>query len=198
MAKKLISDIERFWQSVIKRENGCIEWQKAKDKDGYGLFTIGSATDNSKKMVRAHRWIYEEVVGPISVGLVIDHICQNKSCANTNHMQVVTPLRNSQLAAERGNYNFPRLPHTEATKEKIRRKHLGMKASAETRKAMSLGKIGNKNCLGYKQTEQHKKNIGLGLIGNKNSVGRKASAETRAKMSLAQKKRQDRRRGILG
>jgi hypothetical protein len=113
-------------------------------------------------------------------------------------MQVVTPLRNSQLAAERGNYNFPRRPHTEETKEKIRKKHLGMKASAEARKAMSLGKLGNKNCLGYKQTEQHKKNIGLGLIGNKNSVGRKASAETRVKMSLAQKKRQERRRQLLG
>lgn len=137
MAKKLISDTERFFRNTIRAENGCLEWQLTLDKDGYGHFRTGSYTDGTRKNTRAHRWSYEEFIGPIPDGLVIDHECTNPCCVDPNHLQAVTHLRNTQLGWERGTHKSHPVVHSEETKEKIRQKHLGLKASAETRALMS-------------------------------------------------------------
>lgn len=56
--------------------------------------------------------------------------------------------------------------------ENIREAHLGKKISAETKRKISLGMLGNKNGL-----------------GNKSNLGRKFSARTRVKMSVTRKGR---------
>lgn len=43
----------------------------------------------------AHRVAWERVNGPIPEGLVIDHLCRNRECANVNHMEVVTKAVNT-------------------------------------------------------------------------------------------------------
>jgi HNH endonuclease len=97
MAKKLIADRERFFKHIAIEQNGCWLWQRAKDWDGYGLFKI------YPRMLRAHRWAYEEFIGPIADGLQIDHLCRNKSCVNPDHLEVVTPLENTQRGARHTN-----------------------------------------------------------------------------------------------
>lgn len=37
-----------------------------------------------------HRWSYEEFVGPIPSGYVIDHLCRNRACWNPAHLEAVT------------------------------------------------------------------------------------------------------------
>lgn len=96
MARKLISDLERFNRSIVKTEAGCWEWQLALSVDGYGRFTIGSYTDGSRKQVRAHRWSYEQLRGEIPAGLHIDHLCRNRRCVNPAHLEPVTSLENTQ------------------------------------------------------------------------------------------------------
>lgn len=96
MAKATISDLEKFWQFVERRENGCLEWKRLLDRDGYGLFHIGSRRDKTKKIVRAHRWSYENFVGPIPAGLQIDHLCRNRKCVEPAHLDPVTALINTQ------------------------------------------------------------------------------------------------------
>lgn len=156
MARKKISDVERFFQSIVKNENGCWEWQKFRDWDGYGLFRIGSRSDATRRSAKAHRWAYEHFKGMIPSGLCIDHICCNPGCANPDHLQTVTHLRNTQLGWERGTHVAHRTPHSEGTKEKIRKKALGRKHGLETRKKMSLARMGNKNSLGVKHSEMIK------------------------------------------
>ena len=90
MAKKLLSDIERFWKSIVIGENDCWNWQKFIDEDGYGHFKV------NKRSAGAHRWSYEYHSGPIPNGLEIDHLCRNRACVNPLHLEPVTPLVNTR------------------------------------------------------------------------------------------------------
>jgi hypothetical protein len=47
------------------------------------------------KIIPVHRYIWELEIGPIPEGLVIDHICRNRACCNTDHLRVVTRSVNS-------------------------------------------------------------------------------------------------------
>jgi hypothetical protein len=99
MAKKLLSDEARFFRSIEKMPDGCWRWLRAKDKDQYGLFKIGSHKDGTRRMARAHRWAYEHFVGPIGDGLTIDHLCRNHPCVNPAHMEPVTSAVNTKRGA---------------------------------------------------------------------------------------------------
>lgn len=55
------------------------------------------------RMWRAHRLIYQLLVGPIPEGLNLDHLCRNKSCCNPNHLEPVTQQENVRRG-EAGNW----------------------------------------------------------------------------------------------
>jgi len=65
----------------------CWVWQGAKDK-GYGKVRVGS------KILGVHRVAYEAIIGPIPVGLEIDHLCRNHGCYNPEHLEPVTHKEN--------------------------------------------------------------------------------------------------------
>lgn len=71
-----------FWSCVSKPngEGGCWIWTGKLDGDGYGLL-FG---------IRAHRYAYTLLVGPIPPGLVIDHLCRVHSCVHPFHLEAVT------------------------------------------------------------------------------------------------------------
>lgn len=77
---------------------GCWEWIRNRVKgSGYARLTSGNA----------HRWVYEQVVGPIPEGMELDHTCRNKGCVNPVHMEIVTPAENNRRKNEalgRGQY----------------------------------------------------------------------------------------------
>lgn len=85
----------RFWPKV--RPTGfCWEWTGGKNASGYGMFGIpkrDGTTDWTK--VSAHRYAYQSLVGPISEGLVVDHLCRNRGCVNPDHLEPVTQQENT-------------------------------------------------------------------------------------------------------
>ncbi len=71
---------EFFSAHTIHSQDGCWGWAGRIDGAGYGRW--------SRHL--AHRLSYEFHVGPIPEGLVIDHLCRNRSCVNPVHLEVVT------------------------------------------------------------------------------------------------------------
>ncbi|KKN34512.1 hypothetical protein LCGC14_0793070 [marine sediment metagenome] len=72
----------------------CWEWTGAIGFWGYGNFGNGRRNDGRCKTVRAHRWAYEHLVGPIPQGLELDHLCRNHACVNYLHIEAVTRREN--------------------------------------------------------------------------------------------------------
>ncbi len=87
---------ERFWSKVDFHDDadGCWMWIGARQISGYGQ--IGSGSRVGRPMLVAHRVAYELLVGPISEGLEIDHLCRNKPCVNPAHLEPVTHEENIQ------------------------------------------------------------------------------------------------------
>jgi hypothetical protein len=76
-------------QNKLLSAGDCIQWAGAKNSAGYGAVYVG---DNRTALV--HRRAYEVIVGPIADDMTIDHLCSNKLCVNTDHMEVVTRVEN--------------------------------------------------------------------------------------------------------
>lgn len=81
--------VRYFVEKCVKEEGGCWIWQLSLTQGGYAQARVGH------RIVRVHRFLYEELVGSIPEGLVLDHICEVKSCVNPGHMDPVTQLENS-------------------------------------------------------------------------------------------------------
>lgn len=84
---------DRFWEKVDK-SGTCWLWLGGKGRDGYGRFALSGG-----RMVAAHRFAYEAVVGEIPRGLQIDHLCRVTECVNPAHMEPVTAAENSRRRA---------------------------------------------------------------------------------------------------
>lgn len=68
----------------------CWSWNGYVDNQGYGKIR------RRNKLTQAHRVFYEFFMGDIPDGLVIDHLCRNRSCVNPHHMEPVTAAENTR------------------------------------------------------------------------------------------------------
>lgn len=70
--------------------SGCWNWNGYITKSGYA----GIVRRNGKQ-TSAYRAYYEEMRGPITEGLHIDHLCRNPKCVNPFHLEIVTQAENN-------------------------------------------------------------------------------------------------------
>lgn len=68
----------------------CWMWRGARSELGYGRFRLPD------RLVQAHRFSYEALVGPIPEGMTLDHICRNPPCVWPDHLEPVAIGENTR------------------------------------------------------------------------------------------------------
>lgn len=94
--------LEHIRGSVAIKENGCWEWTKARDRDGYGRcyyrgYNMGS-----------HQLSFLVHHGPIDDGLLVCHTCDNPPCCNPEHLFCGTRRDNTQDMMRKGRFYLKR------------------------------------------------------------------------------------------
>lgn len=67
----------------------CIIWHKSLRR-GYGRIII------ARKSLNAHKYFYEQKYGKVPQDKVLDHLCRNRACINTDHLEVVSQAENTR------------------------------------------------------------------------------------------------------
>lgn len=78
----------RFFDKILVGDD-CWEWTSTTNWNGYGRFRLNG------RAAYAHRVAYEMFVGPIPIGLQLDHLCRNRGCVRPDHLEPVTSRENS-------------------------------------------------------------------------------------------------------
>ena len=97
----VVERTHRDYPAPTPQPTPCLLWQGAVDKDGYGCLSGRGITNNHTK-IRAHRWVWEAVHGPLYPGLVVRHKCDNRVCFRLSHLELGTVADNNRDAQERG------------------------------------------------------------------------------------------------
>lgn len=101
---------ERVLSRYAVLENGCWEFTGGLNSAGYGIIMPNGSEDR----LRAHRVVYEILVGPIPKGMDLDHLCHNsdlscpggvtcrhRRCVNPDHLEPATRATNVKRGAAR-------------------------------------------------------------------------------------------------
>lgn len=104
---------DRFWPKVTKTDT-CWLWTGV-TSHGHGYFWVhdaempGQGRKGRGRKIPAHVWAWEDRNGPITKGLVLDHLCQNRPCVNPSHLEPVTQGENFRRGMNKPTtwYDFP-------------------------------------------------------------------------------------------
>jgi len=105
-------NIKNFFSKTKALESGCVVWTANKTNGGYGRFR------NGKRLVLAHRFLWEWINGPIDDGLLVCHKCDNPTCVNIDHLFVGTHKDNSDDKISKGRWSNGDRRGTERGKSK--------------------------------------------------------------------------------
>ena len=79
-----------LWR-LVDASGDCWEWTGCLNHYGYG-----QAVPAVGPREPAHRWAWRQLVGEIPAGLVLDHLCRNRTCVNPDHLEPVSIGENTR------------------------------------------------------------------------------------------------------
>ena len=88
-------------RTIPEPNSGCWLWEGIVSKDGYGILQVRTLTGQTKR-VRAHRVAWELENGPIPVGVLACHRCDNRCCVNPDHIFLGSPSDNIRDMVRKG------------------------------------------------------------------------------------------------
>lgn len=80
--------LDPFWSRVDRSGGPDACWPMLGTRGDYGRVLSGG------RRVGAHRWAWEQAHGPIPVGMVVMHGCDNPPCVNVAHLSLGTQMEN--------------------------------------------------------------------------------------------------------
>lgn len=108
--RKTETDLERFHRSYSVDANGCWIWTRKREKRrgrlAYGKFSVRSNGD--RKMPPAHRWIFQQIHGPLPMGILVLHRCDVPGCVNPDHLYAGTHQQNMNDRKDRDRHDGKR------------------------------------------------------------------------------------------
>lgn len=85
----------QFWTKVYLTDC-CWLWTRAQFVTGYGAYWTNG------KLVKAHRYAYEDAVGPIPEGRDLMHLCDVRLCVRPDHLRPATRRENQRDMVAKG------------------------------------------------------------------------------------------------
>ena len=70
----------------------CWGWRGGFNRYGYAQISLNGT-------VLVHRFLYENLIGPIPKDKQLDHLCRNRGCINPSHLEIVS-LKENVLRGE--------------------------------------------------------------------------------------------------
>jgi hypothetical protein len=88
--------------TITTLETPCREFQGPRQSKGYGI--------RNKTLV--HRWVWEQINGPIPAGMQVLHRCDNPPCFRYDHLFLGTPAENMDDKVAKGRARGGSMPGT--------------------------------------------------------------------------------------
>ncbi|RPK32391.1 hypothetical protein EES39_38555 [Streptomyces sp. ADI92-24] len=96
--------IERALEYVAERSilvpHGCRYWTRSLTTDGYAKAVVTES--GCERTVRVHRWLMEQVHGPLPSRAITAHSCNESLCVHIDHLSNATQRTNMRQMADQG------------------------------------------------------------------------------------------------
>lgn len=97
--------------TITMLDTPCREWQGARTK-GYGHRYVKGTGRKGRRYEYIHRWVWEQINGPVPDGMIVMHRCDNPPCFRYDHLYLGTPADNMADKMSKGRWGPPRRRRT--------------------------------------------------------------------------------------